>query len=103
MARKRRTYTPEFKAEAVKLATEPGYSVAQAARSLGGHETLGVSTAGYYGWRDRPASARQQRQDALLVAIRALHAEFQAATATHASLPNWSPAAIPVASTPWPR
>jgi transposase len=40
MARARRTYTPEFKAEAVKLVTEQGYSVAEAARSLGIHETL---------------------------------------------------------------
>ena len=40
MARKRRTYTPEFKAEAVKLVTERGSSVAEAARSLGVHETL---------------------------------------------------------------
>ncbi len=42
MARKRRRYTPEFKAEAVKLVTEQGYSysVAEAARSLGIHETL---------------------------------------------------------------
>ena len=40
MARKRRVYTPEFKAEAVKLVTEQGYSVAEAARSLGLGETL---------------------------------------------------------------
>jgi transposase len=40
MARARRTYTPEFKAEAVKLVTEQGYSVAEAARSLGIHQTL---------------------------------------------------------------
>jgi transposase len=40
MARKRRTYTSEFKAEAVKLVTEQGYSVAEAARSLGIHDTL---------------------------------------------------------------
>jgi transposase len=40
MARLRRTYTPEFKTEAVKLVTEQGYSVAEAARSLGIHETL---------------------------------------------------------------
>jgi transposase len=40
MARTRRTYTPEFKTEAVKLVTEQGYSVAEAARSLGLHETL---------------------------------------------------------------
>jgi transposase len=35
MARQRRTYTCEFKAEAVKLVTEQGYSVAEAARRLG--------------------------------------------------------------------
>ena len=40
MARKRRVYTPEFKAEAVKLVTEQGYSVAEAARSLGLSENL---------------------------------------------------------------
>jgi transposase len=40
MARTRRTYTPEFKAEAVKLVTEQGYAVAEAARSLGIPETL---------------------------------------------------------------
>ena len=40
MARKRRTYTPEFKAEAVKLVTEQGYSVAETARSLGISENL---------------------------------------------------------------
>lgn len=40
MTKKRRTYTPEFKTEAVKLVTEQGYSVAEAARSLGIHETL---------------------------------------------------------------
>ena len=40
MARARRIYTPEFKAEAVKLVTEQGYSVAEAARSLGIHPTL---------------------------------------------------------------
>ena len=40
MARKRRTYTPDLKAEAVKLVTEQGYSVAEAARSLGLNENL---------------------------------------------------------------
>ena len=40
MARTRRTYTPEFKTEAVKLVTEQGYSVAEAARSLSIGETL---------------------------------------------------------------
>ncbi len=40
MAKARRTYTREFKVEAVKLVTEQGYSVAEAARSLGVHDTL---------------------------------------------------------------
>ena len=40
MARMRRTYTPEFKIEAVKLVTEQGYSVAEAARALGIRENL---------------------------------------------------------------
>ena len=40
MARQRRSYTSEFKVEAVKLVTEKGYSVAEAARSLGVGENL---------------------------------------------------------------
>src|SRR5688572_26300545 len=40
MVRKRRVYTPEFKSEAVRLVTDKGYSVAEAARSLGIGETL---------------------------------------------------------------
>jgi transposase len=40
MARQRRSYTHEFKVEAVKLITEKGYSVAEAARSLDIGETL---------------------------------------------------------------
>src|SRR5437764_1043431 len=41
-------------------------------------DALDVSPAGYYAWRQRPASARQQRQEALLVEIRAIHAEAKA-------------------------
>ena len=40
MPRSRHTYTPEFKTEAVKLVTLQGYSVAEAARSLGIRENL---------------------------------------------------------------
>jgi transposase len=40
MARQRRTYTNEFKVEAVKLLTEQGRSVAEAARSLDIGENL---------------------------------------------------------------
>ena len=37
---KRRSYSREFKVEAVKLVTDKGMSVAEAARSLGLHENL---------------------------------------------------------------
>ncbi len=35
MTKKRKTYTREFKVEAVRLVTEENYSIAQAAESLG--------------------------------------------------------------------
>ena len=41
-------------------------------------ETLEVSPAGYYAWRRSPRSAAEQRRDALLVEIRAVHAQFKA-------------------------
>ena len=41
-------------------------------------ETLEVSPAGYYAWRQCPRSAGQQRRDALLVEVRAIHAEVRA-------------------------
>ena len=41
-------------------------------------EALGLSPAGYYAWRQRPRSAREQRRDALLVEVRAIHAEVKA-------------------------
>jgi putative transposase len=40
--------------------------------------TLEVSPAGYYAWRQRPRSKQQQRRDALLVRIRAVHQEAKA-------------------------
>ena len=41
-------------------------------------ETLEVSPAGYYAWRQCPRRDRQQQRDALLVEIRAIHAQFKA-------------------------
>jgi transposase InsO family protein len=38
---------------------------------------LNVSVAGYYTWRERPASAAEQRRDALVVEIRAIHEEVK--------------------------
>ena len=40
MAKSRRTFSREFKVEAVKLVTQKGQSFAEAARSLGIHENL---------------------------------------------------------------
>ena len=40
MSRKYRTYTEEFKQEAIKLVSEQGYKIAEAARSLGINENL---------------------------------------------------------------
>ena len=36
---------------------------------------LGVSRAGYYAWKDRPACAQRRRDDELLGEIRAIHDE----------------------------
>jgi transposase len=40
MTDKRRIYTEEFKREAVRLGTDQGYGVAEAARNLGRHASL---------------------------------------------------------------
>ena len=40
MQKKRRKYTREFKEEAVKLITEQGYQIAEAARNLGVNENM---------------------------------------------------------------
>jgi transposase InsO family protein len=40
-------------------------------------DTRGVSFQGFYAWRERPTSPQQQRRDALLVEMRAVHAEFK--------------------------
>jgi transposase len=54
MARQRRSYTRGFKVEAVKRVTEKGYSVAEAARSLGIGETLLRS------WKQAPEAEGDQ-------------------------------------------
>lgn len=38
-------------------------------------QVLNVTRSGYYAWRDRPASARAQRRDALIERIRQVHDE----------------------------
>jgi len=61
MARQRRSYTREFKVEAVKLVTEKGYSVAEAARSLGIGETLLRSWKQVLRDRGRPGFSRTRQ------------------------------------------
>jgi hypothetical protein len=39
---------------------------------------LRVSAGGYYDWRGRPQSIKAQRREALVVAIKAVHAEVKA-------------------------
>ncbi len=42
MTKKRKSYSKQFKLDAVKLVTEQGYNVSEAARNLGvDHNTLG--------------------------------------------------------------
>jgi transposase InsO family protein len=41
-------------------------------------QVLDVSTGGYYEWRRRPPCARQQRREALVAEIRAIHHEVKA-------------------------
>ncbi len=55
--RKPRKYTDEFKEEAVKLITEQGYSVTEAAKSLG------VTTKLLYNWKAK--LAKQSSGEAL--------------------------------------
>jgi transposase len=54
MAKTRRTFTPEFKAEAVKLVTEQGRSFVEAAHGLG----IGESTL--RSWRQAIAAGGEQ-------------------------------------------
>jgi transposase len=74
---KRRTYSREFKVEAVKLVTERGYSVAEAARSLGVHETLLRSWKQALAARGEQAFPGQGHLPAFEEELRRLRAENQ--------------------------
>jgi transposase-like protein len=87
MAKVRRIYTREFKLEAVKLVTEKGYSVAEAARSLGRHENLIRS------WKkelihDADFASREEAQAAIFEYIEV----FDNGQRRHSSLEYVSPA-----------
>ena len=63
----RRSFTPEFKLEAVKLVRERGMTVAQAARDLGLHENVlrkWVRDAKTHGAQAFPGQGRMRPDDA---------------------------------------
>ena len=63
----RRSFTPEFKLEAVKLVRERGMTVAQAARDLGLHENVlrkWVKDAKAHGPQAFPGQGRMRPDDA---------------------------------------
>lgn len=80
MKKQRRYFSPEFKAEAVKLVTEQGYSVAQACRELRSGETafrrwlaqIEAETQGYVLPGTKPITPEQQRIRELEERIRIL-------------------------------
>jgi putative transposase len=49
---------------------------------------LGVSRAGFYGWRSRPPSARAVADQALLELIHQIHRRSRATYGAHASTPS---------------
>jgi transposase len=77
MARTRRTYTPEFQTEAVKLVTEQGYSVAEAARSLGLNDNLIRNWKQALEAKDTDAFPGQGKLPAIEDELRRLRAENQ--------------------------
>ena len=69
----RRKFTPEFKLEAVKLVTERGMAVRQAARDLGLHENVlrkWVKDAREHGAQAFPGQGRMRPDDAEVAQLR---------------------------------
>jgi transposase len=73
MHKKLRTYTPEFKTQAVQLATQPGNTISQIARDLGiGNQMLGrwikqtktatITQRPVFTGRGHPALSEQERR-----------------------------------------
>jgi len=69
MTRKRRSYTDEFKQEAVRLVTEQGYSVSEAARNLGVHANLLRS------WKQKLEAAEESLTEDERMELASLRAE----------------------------
>jgi transposase len=63
MAKRRRRHNEEFKREAVKLVTEQGYTVAEAARSLGLDASLVRSWKLRYAREQQNGAAKMQESE----------------------------------------
>ncbi len=70
MVQKRRRYTNEFKVEAVKLVTEQGYRISDAARSLGINENM------LWRWKHEQ-SKKKEKGDRSTSGIVAMEAEVR--------------------------
>ena len=82
--RKNRTYTDEFKQEAVALVTEQGYSVSKAAASLGIKDQLLYSWKAKFGAQKSGAVIDTTTHKGIYEArCRRLHAILQLRTATY--------------------
>jgi transposase-like protein len=71
--KKRRIFTEEEKADAVRLVRVSGESIPTIARYLGIHE----SSIRYYAFEKRPVSKREKEDKALLEEIRAIHRHWR--------------------------
>src|SRR5215469_8888457 len=78
----RRSFTDEFKQEAVSLLASSGRPLTQVARELGIQPSmrvmckmLEVSTSGYYAWRDRPEGKRASANRQLIEEIRRVYGD----------------------------
>jgi transposase len=56
---KKRTYTPEFKEDAIRLVTEQGYKVTEAARNLG------INPSVLTRWKSQLASKRKNYRNSV--------------------------------------
>ena len=94
MARKRRSYTDEFKREAVRLVREQGLTAAQVGRDLGVDRSVIGAWVHKADEGEMPSSANAADRDELHAEIRRLRKELakvteeRAVSYTHLTLPT---------------
>lgn len=76
----RRSYTPEFKREAVRLASKPGVSRRQAAKQLGIHPNVLANWVEKFeqgNWSDKPGAELKSEQQRELERLRRENASLK--------------------------